>query len=190
MTRSTVTPGLSATLIAVAWFVAAGACASDAPAAGPVSRRLVLRPAAEEYARLRGRWRGTEVGGGPEWTFSFGDAYTVVVSNAAGEWYQGTAGLHFELGTASDGTTRVPPGSGVIDVDVDAAGSSPERFDGQTSLGVYYFTSPTDLKVCASRPGVFVRALSYDASSPSVRCFRLAKTSSEPLEARPVPVEK
>jgi hypothetical protein len=76
-------------------------------------------------------------------------------------------------------------------VDVDVFGSSRKAFDGgETSLGTYYLTSSNDLKLCASRPGVHMRALSYDVSSPTVRCFRLAKLADEPAISRALPVEK
>jgi hypothetical protein len=149
----------------------------------------VLRPASEEYRKLRGQWRGAEVGRNAAWTFSFDDTYMVVVTSPDGEWYQGLAGLHYELGRAADGTIRVPPGSGVVDVDV--FGSSRKEFDGETSLGAYYLTGSHELKLCASQPGVYVRALSYDVSSPTVRCFRLAKTADEPsISPGLPPVEK
>ena len=167
-----------------------GLCACSAQSRTPPREPppITLRPAAEEFRKLRGQWRGPEVGRRAEWTFSFDDTYMVVVTNADGEWYQGLAGLHYELGRAADGTIRVPPGSGVVDVDV--FGSSRKEFDGETSLGAYYFTGSNDLKLCASRPGVYLRALSYDTSSPTVRCFRLAKTADEPATSRALPVEK
>jgi hypothetical protein len=112
----------------------------------------------------------------------------VVARSTDGEWYQGMAGLHYELGRAADGTIRVPPGSGVVDVDV--FGSDPPEHDGQTSLGAFYLTSPTELKLCASRPGLHVRARSYDISSPALRCFRLTKVSGEPVATELLPIEK
>lgn len=51
-------------------------------------------------------------------------------------------------------------------------------------------TSPTQLKLCTSRPGVHVRALSYEVSSPSIRCFRLTRISDQPVAAELLPVEK
>ncbi len=129
-----------------------------------------------------------EVDGTTEWTISFDDTYMVVARAANGEWFQGMAGLHYELGAAADGTIRVPPGSGVVDVDV--FGSFAPEHDGLTSLGAFYLTSPTQLKLCTSRPGVHVRALSYEVSSPSVRCFRLTRISDQPVAAELLPVEK
>lgn len=167
-----------------------GLCACSTPS--PIPSReppvLALRPASEEFRKLRGQWRGAEVGRNAEWTFSFDDTYMVSVTSPDGEWYQGLAGLHYELGGTGDGTIRVPPGSGVVDVDV--FGSSRKEFDGETSLGAYYFTGESELKLCASRPGVYIRALSYDVSSPTLRCFRLAKTADEPAVSRALPVEK
>jgi len=164
------------------------ACHRASEKASPVESALVLRPSAEEFQKLRGQWRGAEVGRSAEWTFSFDDTYMVIVTSPDGEWYQGLAGLHYELGGAGDGSIHVPPGSGVVDVDV--FGSSSKESDGETSLGAYYFTGSHELKLCASQPGVYVRALSYDVSSPTLRCFRLAKIADEPAISRALPVEK
>lgn len=169
------------------WFSACGGT-REPPIAGPLPGVRVLRVATEEFLKLRGEWRGAEVGRILEWMFSFGDDWAVVVNNRSGDWYQGQAGIHYELGADRDGVTRVPPGSGVLDVDVRA--SRRGAHDGLVSLGVYYFTSPTELKLCASEPGVHIRALSYDISSPRVRCFRLKKVSNEPVPGRDVPVEQ
>ena len=153
-----------------AWNVS-GPSAGGAPAAASRNAPEVLRPPGEEFAKLRGQWKGREVGGSNESTFSFGDGYTVVVSDGQ-QQYEGLAALHFELGLAQDGSIHVPPGSGVLDIDVQ--GGSPE-YAGKTSLGAYYLTSPTELKLCGSRPGVNVRTQSYDSSSAEVRCFTLTK---------------
>jgi len=167
-----------------------GLCACSAQTGLPSKEppTLVLRPSSDEFRKLRGQWRGAEVGRNAAWTFSFDDTYMVSVISPDGEWYQGLAGLHYELGGTGDGTIRVPPGSGVVDVDV--FGSSRKEFDGETSLGAYYFTGASELKLCASRPGIYIRALSYDVSSPEVRCFRLAKIADEPATSRALPVEK
>jgi len=163
----------------------------DAGAGAAARRPDVERPNAEEYAKLRGQWKGSEVGGSNEWTFSFGDAYAVVVNNGE-QTYEGLAAFHSELGAGSDGAIRVSPGSGVIDIDV-VQGSAPE-YAGKTSLGMYFFTSPTELKLCGSRPGALIRVQSYDTSSRDVRCFNLVKASDEPLSstlaaATPAPVD-
>jgi hypothetical protein len=153
----------------------------DAAAGAALPRRPdVERPNAEEYAKLRGQWKGTEVGGSNEWTFSFGDAYAVVVNDGERS-YEGLAAFHAELGAGSDGSIRVSPGSGVIDIDV-VQGSAAEHA-GKTSLGMYYFTSPTELKLCGSRPGALIRVQSYDTSTRDVRCFNLVKASDEPLSS-------
>jgi len=175
-------------LILALWCVGACGGAAEPPPTRPLAGVAVLRVGAEEFRKLRGQWRGTEVGDSLEWTFSFGDAWAVVVGNAAGEWYEGQAGLHFELGVGGDGIIRVPPGSGMIDVDVWT--SRRAVYDGEVSLGVYYFTQPTELKLCASEPGVHMRALSYDTSTPLNRCFRLKKIADEPAAGRLAPVEK
>ena len=175
-------------LILIAACCTFSACHRASEKASPLQSTLVLRPSAEEFQKLRGQWRGAEVGRSVAWTFSFDDTYMVIVTSPDGDWYQGLAGLHYELGQAADGTIRVPPGSGVVDVDV--FGSSTKEFDGETSLGAYYFMGLSELKLCASQPGVHVRALSYDASSPTLRCFRLAKVAAEPASSRALPVEK
>jgi hypothetical protein len=110
-----------------------------------------------EFQKLRGRWRGPEVGRTAAWTFSFGDGYAVVVRDSDNGTYEGFAGFHTELGAAADGRIHVPPGSGVVDVDV--VNSTALEHRGTVSLGTYYFSSPSDLKLCASRPGVHRRAL-------------------------------
>jgi hypothetical protein len=162
----------------------AGAGPFDSPGslrASAIPRRPdVERPNAEEYAKLRGQWKGSEVGGSSEWTFSFGDAYAVVVNDGERS-YEGLAAFHPELGAGSDGSIRVSPGSGVIDIDV-VQGSATE-YAGKTSLGMYFFTSPTELKLCGSRPGALIRVQSYDTSSREVRCFNLVKASDEPLSS-------
>ena len=154
----------------------AGAPTLTAGSPGPT------RPDSGEFRRLRGQWLGPDVGTGAEWRFSFGDGFAVVVTNAAGQRYEGLAAFHFELGAEKDGSLRVRPGSGVLDVDV-IQGSSRE-FDGKTSLGAYYLQGPTELKLCLSRPGVNVRVQSYDSTTDEVNCFHLTKISDEPIASR------
>jgi hypothetical protein len=153
----------------------------DASPATPPSARgnpNVVPIAGEEFRKLRGQWRGPEVGRTAPWTFSFGDGYVVVVRDPDGEIYEGFGGFHTELGASPDGVIRVPPGSGVIDVDV--VNSTTIGYRTRVSLGTYYFRAPAVIDLCASRPGVHVRALSYATSSEAVRCFRLEKVSEVP----------
>ena len=154
----------------------AGSCA---PGGAPGPRAIDAEPlAASELAKLRGQWRGAEVETDTMWTFSFGDANLVMARSDDGEWYQGLAVFHTALGRQRDGTIRVPPGSGVLDVDV-ALASAPV-FVGKTSLGTYYEMGPRERLLCASKPGVLVRAKSYEVSTQDLRCFQLRKIADKP----------
>ncbi len=161
------------------WSVKLDLSAADASAAPSIPSTPAGRPDPTEYRKLRGQWLGPDIATGIEWTFSFGDDFAMAIRSANHQWYEGLAALHAELGANKGGSLRVQPGSGVLDVDV-TDGSSPE-FKGKTSLGTYYQESPTELKLCASRPGVPIRVLAFDRSTDDVRCFRLTKISEAPI---------
>ena len=108
----------------------------DASAAPPIPSTPAGRPDSTEYRKLRGQWLGPDIATGIEWTFSFGDDFSMAIRNANHQWYEGLAAFHSELGADKGGSLRVQPGFGVLDVDV-MDGSSPE-FKGKTSLGTYH----------------------------------------------------
>ena len=162
------------------WSVKMDLSAADVSAAPPSSSTTEAgRPDSTEYRKLRGQWLGPDIATGIEWTFSFGDDFAMAIRNANHQWYEGLAAVHAELGADKSGSLRMQPGSGVLDVDV-MDGSSPE-LKGKTSLGTYHQESPTELKLCASRPGVPIRAQSFDRSTDEVRCFHLTKISEAPI---------
>ena len=74
----------------------------DGPAGAP-SVADVPRPDADEYAKLHGQWKGTEVGTSNQWTFSFADGYVVVVTDGT-QTYEGLAAFHAELGAGRSHT--------------------------------------------------------------------------------------
>lgn len=170
------------TLIVILAATALGGCSRPSePFRNEAPTTDVLRPDSTEYLKLRGQWLGPDVATGVEWTFSFGDDFAMTM-RSANQWYEGLAAVHSELGPDKDKSRHVKPDFGILDVDV-MDGSSPE-FKGKTSLGTYSQESPTELKLCASRPGVPVREKSFDSSTDDVRCFRLTKISDAPMAGR------
>jgi hypothetical protein len=137
-----------------------------------------VRPA--DYASLLGRWQGGE-GGVSDWTLAFGEGYAVTGQHASGAYYRGQAAIFWDLGATSDGI-RVPPGWGVLDVQVTQA--SEPRHVGEVSLGT--FSKQGDmLKFCGSEPGTHVRTPSFEAPPSGVRCLTLARVGD--AEAAPAP---
>ena len=137
-----------------------------------------VRPA--DYASLLGRWQGGE-GGASDWTLTFGDGYAVSGQHASGAYYRGEAAIFWELGATSNGI-RVPPGWGVLDVQV--AEASEPRHGGQVSLGTFSKQGDT-LKWCGSEPGSHVRTPSFEAPPSGVRCLTLVRVGE--AEGAPVP---
>ena len=143
----------------------------------------VARPA--DWHRFRGEWQGTETGKSGNWTFTFGDNYLVRARSDAGEWFEGNAVIRWELGRDKDGSTRVPPGAYVFDVDVTQS-ASPE-FTGKPTLGALSLHFDAQMDYCASRPGSNIRPRSYRESTDTIRCFKLNKTSGAPTLAATAP---
>ena len=137
-----------------------------------------VRPA--DYATLLGRWQGGE-GGASDWTLTFGDGYAVSGQHASRAYYRGEAAIFWELGATSNGI-RVPPGWGVLDVQV-AAASEP-RHVGQVSLGTFSKQGDT-LKWCGSESGSHVRTPSFEAPPSGVRCLTLVRVGD--AEVAPAP---
>ena len=139
----------------------------------------VVRPV--NFSDLLGTWIGREINREPGWTFTFSEGYNVQVTSPTGEWYRGKAAIHFDLGI-SDGVVRVPPGAGILDIDVIEASSG--KYAGKTSLGSYSMHNNTMLKLCGWEPGKTARPLSFEPAG-GIRCFELTRTSGPPSTSQP-----
>jgi hypothetical protein len=140
------------------------------PIAGQQQSSDVVRPA--NFSDLLGTWTGREINREAGWTFTFSEGYNVQGVSPSGEWYRGKASIHFDLGI-TDGVVRVPPGAGILDIDV--IESSLENYAGKTSLGAYEMRDNT-LKICGGEPGKTKRPASFEPSG-GMRCFELTRTS-------------
>lgn len=158
--------------------ISIGAEAAPAVAQAPQLPSNAVRPA--DYATLLGKWQGGG-GGATDWTLTFGQGYTVTGEHTSGARYSGQAAIFWDLGATSDGI-RVPPGWGVLDVQI--AEASEPRHVGQVSLGT--FSKHGDmLKFCGSEPGAHVRTASFETPPAGVRCLTLARVGD--VEAGPAP---
>jgi len=147
-----------------------------APVADKASSQAsdVVRPS--NFSELLGVWSGKEIGGGAGWTFSFSEGYNVHAVDPEGRWYRGMAGIHWKLGGDERGL-QVPPGAGVLDIDVTESSSG--DYVGKTSVGAFAVYNGTTLKLCGGEPGKTKRPESFDPV-PGIRCFELAKTAAAP----------
>ena len=148
----------------------------SAPVADKASSQAsdVVRPA--NFNELLGVWSGKEIGGGAGWTFSFSEGYNVHAVDPEGRWYRGMAGIHWKLGGDERGM-QVPPGAGVLDIDVTESASG--DYVGKISVGAFAVYNGTTLKLCGGEPGKTKRPESFDPV-PGIRCFELAKTAAAP----------
>lgn len=148
----------------------------SAPAADKTSSGTsdVVRPS--NYNELLGVWSGKEIGGGAGWTFTFSEGYNVHAVDPEGRWYKGTAGIHWKLGGDERGL-QVPPGAGVLDIDVTESSSG--NYAGKISVGAFAVYNGTTLKLCGGEPGRTKRPESFDPV-PGIRCFELAKSAAAP----------
>jgi hypothetical protein len=146
----------------------------------PVSSRQIVRPA--NFNELLGTWTGREINRSSGWTFIFSPGYNVSASGPEG-WYRGKASIHWELGGDRDGM-RVPPGAGILDVDIDDTSAGDYR--GKTSVGAFAVYYGTTLKLCSGEPGKTKRPESFDPAS-GIRCFELTKTAEAPA---PIPSQQ
>lgn len=148
----------------------------SAPVADKASSQAsdVVRPS--NFNELLGVWSGKEIGGGAGWTFSFSEGYNVHAVDPEGRWYRGMAGIHWKLGGDERGL-QVPPGAGVLDIDVTESSSG--DYVGKTSVGAFAVYNGTTLKLCGGEPGKTKRPESFDPVS-GIRCFELAKTDAAP----------
>lgn len=131
----------------------------------------VVRPA--NFSDLLGTWTGREINREAGWTFLFSEGHNVQVVSPSGEWYRGKASIHFDLGIA-DGAIRVPPGAGILDIDVTESSSG--DYAGKTSLGAYSIYDNATLKLCGGEPGKTERPVSFEPVG-GMRCFELTRTS-------------
>lgn len=147
-----------------------------APVADKASSQApdVVRPS--NYNELLGAWSGKEIGGGAGWTFTFSEGYLVHAVDPEGGWYRGMVGIHWKLGGDERGL-QVPPGAGVLDIDVTESSSG--DYVGQISVGAFAVYHGTTLKLCGGEPGKTKRPESFDPV-PGIRCFELAKTAAAP----------
>lgn len=139
----------------------------------------VVRPS--NFNELLGVWSGKEIGGGAGWTFTFSEGYKVHAVDPEGGWYRGMVGIHWKLGGDERGM-QVPPGAGVLDIDV--TGSSSVGNVGKISVGAFAVYNGTTLKLCGGEPGRTKRPESFDPV-PGIRCFELAKTAAAPPSQPP-----
>jgi hypothetical protein len=161
------------------WYLRSGPDAG-APVAGNASSPAdVARPA--NFNELLGVWSGKEMGGGAGWTFTFSEGYNVHAVGPDGRWYKGTAAIHWKLGADERGM-RVPPGAGVLDMDVTESSSADQV--GKTSVGAFAVYNGTTLKLCSGEPGKAKRPESFDPVA-GISCFELAKTAAAPPAPQP-----
>jgi len=147
-----------------------------APVADTTSSQAseVARPS--NFHELLGVWSGKEISGGAGWTFTFSEGYNVHAVDPEGRWYRGMAGIHWKLGGDERGL-QVPPGAGVLDIDVTESSSG--DYVGKTSVGAFAVYNGTTLKLCGGEPGKTKRPESFEPV-PGIRCFELAKTAAAP----------
>lgn len=150
------------------------------PIAGQQQSSDVVRPA--NFSDLLGTWTGREINREEGWTFVFSEGYNVQVVSPSGEWYRGKASIHFDLGI-TDGIVRVPPGAGILDIDVTESPAG--DYAGRTSLGTYELRDNT-LKICGGEPGKTERPASFEPSG-GMRCFELTRTSGPPSSSQQQP---
>jgi len=171
---------LSVVLLLAAFFFFYFRSGPDSLPGAPVADKAssqasdVVRPS--NFNELLGVWTGKEINGGAGWTFSFSDGYNVHVVDPEGRWYRGMAGIHWKLGGDERGL-QVPPGAGVLDIDVTESSSG--DYVGKTSVGAFAVYNGTTLKLCGGEPGKTKRPESFDPV-PGIRCFELAKTAAAP----------
>jgi hypothetical protein len=134
----------------------------------------VVRPS--NFNELLGTWQGQDIRDGSEWVFTFSHGYNVRAEGPHDAWYSGKAAIHWDLGTGSDGSMKVPPGAGVLDIDISDASSG--NHVGQTSLGAFAIYGST-MKLCAGEPGKTKRPTTFDDTG-SFRCFEMTRISGEP----------
>lgn len=158
------------------FYFRSGPESANAPGADKASSQSadVVRPS--NYNELLGVWSGKEIGGGSGWSFTFSEGYNVHAVDPEGRWYKGTVGIHWKLGGDKRGL-QVPPGAGVLDIDVTESSSG--DYVGKTSVGAFAVYNGTTLKLCGGEPGKTKRPESFDPVS-GIRCFELAKTASAP----------
>lgn len=134
----------------------------------------VVRPA--NFNELIGTWEGQEISDSSDWVFDFGQSYNVYVKGPHNLWYRGKAAIHWDLGASSDGSVKVPPGAGILDVDISEASSG--EYIGKTSLGAFAIYGNT-MKLCGGEPGKTQRPTTFEDTG-NFRCFKLTKISKEP----------
>lgn len=160
------------------WQIQINVGAVPAVAQEPQLPSNAVRPA--DYATLLGRWQGGE-SGASDWTLTFGEGYAVSGQHASGAYYRGQAAIFWDLGAGSEGI-RVPPGWGVLDVQVSQA--SEPRHVGQVSLGTFSKQGDT-LRFCGSEPGAHVRTPSFETPPSGVRCLTLVRVGGLEVTAAP-----
>lgn len=127
----------------------------------------------EEMQRILGTWSGVSDIDGTEWRFTFKQNYAVRISNAKGDYRQGTAFVHWNLGL-TDGSIRVPPGWSVMDIDIIQSSEPSHR--NRISLGAFSLQG-NHLQYCFSEPGSMVRPIT-DESREGIKCFELTKKNA------------
>jgi hypothetical protein len=150
------------------WEVKLGMTGTESQA--PVSREETLPPNVvrpSNFNELIGTWKGQDIGDGSDWVFTFSQGYNV---NAEGP--QG-----------SGGSVKVPPGAGVLDVDISESSSG--EHVGKTSLGAFAIYGST-MKLCGGEPGKTQRPTTFEDTN-KFRCFELTRISQEhkALEMQP-----
>ena len=134
----------------------------------------VVRPS--NFNELLGTWKGQDVSNGSDWVFTFTQGYNVKAEGPHDLWYRGKASIHWDLGVSNDGSVRVPPGAGLLDVDISEA--SKNDYIGKTSLSAFAIYGNT-MKLCGGEPGKTQRPTTFEDTA-HFRCFKMTRTSSEP----------
>jgi len=135
----------------------------------------------EQMQVIAGTWTGRDEVDESEWQITFESNRAVRLNNSKGYFHQGTAFVHWELGLI-EGSMRVPPGWGPIDVDITQ--SSEPSYSGKVSLGAYSLKHD-GLHFCFTEPGRMTRPIT-DEPKEGIRCILLKKeTKTKALKPSP-----
>jgi ribosomal protein L37E len=149
------------------------AASRPAPSGPPVADDGTIIP--YEYERFRGRWIGHLSGlAGKQWTFTFNDGYQIEILAPDGGWTSGTGAVYMDIGIGPDGSVRVPPGGGLMDILVES--STLGNYHGMKAAGVYRF-SGDGLTYCLTEPGTGKRPLVFE-TRPGWACYELRRDPS------------
>lgn len=127
-----------------------------------------------EFEKIVGTWVGRQDIGDVMWKFTFESNFAVRISSSDGYYHQGTAFVYWKEGLI-DGKMRVPPGWGMLDVDITQ--SSIPGSGSKHSLGAYSLRRDK-LLYCFSDIGSQKRPI-VNMSREGIRCFELKRSTGK-----------